>query len=157
MTPLGAPAASAATACDPASPRHGRPPRRVRAGKVVDRSTEGSGSGVDGDEVAEGSSPVDFRTEFGSARTLSAGWAAVDPPVPTGATGPKPSSPATSTLAPSQSTSAAAPVPAPSSTPEGDLARNGAAFGPGAMGAAGAAVLVGGGLLAFAKPRKRAS
>ncbi|MFE5296905.1 hypothetical protein [Streptomyces sp. NPDC056632] len=50
-----------------------------------------------------------------------------------------------------------APVPAPSSTPEGDLARTGSAFGPGAMRAAGAAVLVGGGFLAFAKPRKRAS
>ncbi|MFI8822595.1 choice-of-anchor A family protein [Streptomyces sp. NPDC053431] len=79
------------------------------------------------------------------------------PPTPTGTASPKPSSPATSAPTPSQSTSAAAPAPAPSSTPEGDLARTGSAFGPGAMGVAGAAVLVGGGFLAFAKLRRRAS
>ncbi|MEV5970835.1 choice-of-anchor A family protein, partial [Streptomyces sp. NPDC051921] len=79
------------------------------------------------------------------------------PPAPTGTASPKPSSPATSAPAPSRSTSAAAPAPAPSSTPEGDLAQTGSAFGPGAMGAAGAAVLLGGGFLAFAKLRKRAS
>ncbi|MER7515737.1 choice-of-anchor A family protein [Streptomyces sp. NPDC126499] len=86
-------------------------------------------------------------------------------PTPTGtptptATAPStasaaPSTPATSAPAPSDS--ASAPAPAPSSTPEGDLAETGSAFGPAAMGVAGAAVLLGGGFLAFAKLRKRAS
>ncbi|MFJ6348826.1 choice-of-anchor A family protein [Streptomyces sp. NPDC092046] len=66
-----------------------------------------------------------------------------------------PSTPASPT--PSSTTSAGAPAPSPSSTPEGDLATTGSAFGPAAMGVAGAAVLLGGGFLAFAKLRKRAS
>ncbi|MFF0432226.1 LPXTG cell wall anchor domain-containing protein [Streptomyces sp. NPDC004327] len=48
-------------------------------------------------------------------------------------------------------------MPAPSSTPEGDLATTGSSVGPGVIGAGAAAVLAGGGLLAFAKRRKRAS
>ncbi|MFC8508350.1 choice-of-anchor A family protein [Streptomyces sp. NPDC057411] len=78
-------------------------------------------------------------------------------PTATATATPKPSSPATSTPTPSGSTSAGAPAPSPSSTPEGDLAQTGSAFGPGAMGVAGAVVVLGGGLLAFAKLRKRAS
>ncbi|GGS82287.1 hypothetical protein GCM10010222_24580 [Streptomyces tanashiensis] len=49
------------------------------------------------------------------------------------------------------------PTPAPSATPEGDLATTGSAIGPGVIGAAAAAVAVGGGFLAFAKRRRRAS
>ncbi|WP_406081092.1 choice-of-anchor A family protein [Streptomyces zaomyceticus] len=49
------------------------------------------------------------------------------------------------------------PTPAPSATPEGDLATTGSAIGPGTIGAAAAAVLVGGGFLAFAKRRRRTS
>ncbi|WP_328944731.1 choice-of-anchor A family protein [Streptomyces sp. NBC_00250] len=66
-----------------------------------------------------------------------------------------PSTPAT----PGEATTAPAgtPTPAPSATPEGDLATTGSAIGPGAIGAAVAAVLVGGGFLAFAKRRRRAS
>ncbi|SED41094.1 LPXTG cell wall anchor domain-containing protein [Streptomyces sp. TLI_105] len=48
------------------------------------------------------------------------------------------------------------PTPAPSATPEGDLATTGSAIGPGAIGAAVAAVALGGGFLAFAKRRRRA-
>ncbi|MEU0401719.1 choice-of-anchor A family protein [Streptomyces sp. NPDC006197] len=63
-----------------------------------------------------------------------------------------PSTPATpSPTAPGEAT------PAPSATPEGDLATTGSAIGPGAIGAAVAAVAVGGGFLAFAKRRRRAS
>ncbi|MET9953948.1 choice-of-anchor A family protein [Streptomyces sp. NPDC006339] len=76
-------------------------------------------------------------------------------PTATSTASATPASPATTAPGPEQSTSPAAP--APSSTPEGDLARTGSAFGPAAMGVAGAAVLVGGGFLAFAKLRKRAS
>ena len=57
--------------------------------------------------------------------------------------------------APGEATTAPAPVP--SATPEGDLATTGSAIGPGTIGAAVAAVLVGGGFLAFAKRRRRAS
>ncbi|MFE6228086.1 choice-of-anchor A family protein [Streptomyces sp. NPDC057854] len=87
-------------------------------------------------------------------------------------TGPAPS--ATPTEAPSGAPSAtptenaggteppAAPeetgtTPAPSpTTPEGDLASTGSAIGPGVIGAAVGAVLLGGGVLAFAKRRRRA-
>ncbi|MFJ3903529.1 choice-of-anchor A family protein [Streptomyces sp. NPDC090025] len=79
------------------------------------------------------------------------------PTSPTSPSAPEPSSPATSSPSPSSSGSAAVPAPSPSSTPEGDLATTGSTFGPGAMGIAGAAVLLGGGFLAFAKLRKRAS
>ncbi|MFE4615247.1 choice-of-anchor A family protein [Streptomyces sp. NPDC056747] len=58
---------------------------------------------------------------------------------------------------PGEATTAPASTPAPSATPEGDLATTGSAIGPGAIGAAAAAVLVGGGFLAFAKRRRRAS
>ncbi|MFI6418030.1 choice-of-anchor A family protein [Streptomyces sp. NPDC050842] len=54
-------------------------------------------------------------------------------------------------------TAPAAPSTAPPATPEGDLATTGSAIGPGTIGAAAAAVLVGGGFLAFAKRRRRAS
>ncbi|MFB7354446.1 choice-of-anchor A family protein [Streptomyces gardneri] len=62
-----------------------------------------------------------------------------------------PSTPGEATTAPAGST------PAPSATPEGDLATTGSAIGPGTIAAAAAAVLVGGGFLAFAKRRRRAS
>ncbi|CAM5530693.1 choice-of-anchor A family protein [Streptomyces narbonensis] len=58
---------------------------------------------------------------------------------------------------PGEATTAPASTPAPSATPEGDLATTGSAIGPGTIGAAVAAVLVGGGFLAFAKRRRRAS
>ncbi|MFC9700496.1 choice-of-anchor A family protein [Streptomyces sp. NPDC056943] len=58
---------------------------------------------------------------------------------------------------PGEATTAPASTPAPSATPEGDLATTGSAIGPGTIGAAAAAVLVGGGFLAFAKRRRRAS
>ncbi|MCX5390623.1 choice-of-anchor A family protein [Streptomyces sp. NBC_00094] len=58
---------------------------------------------------------------------------------------------------PGDATTAPGSTPAPSATPEGDLATTGSAIGPGAIGAAAAAVLVGGGFLAFAKRRRRAS
>ncbi|MFB7515147.1 choice-of-anchor A family protein [Streptomyces sp. NPDC056144] len=48
-------------------------------------------------------------------------------------------------------------TPAPSATPEGDLATTGSSVGPGVIGAAVAALLAGGGFLAFAKRRRRAS
>ncbi|MGW4743467.1 choice-of-anchor A family protein [Streptomyces sp. NPDC004290] len=63
-----------------------------------------------------------------------------------------PATPGEATTAP-----ATAPTPAPSATPEGDLATTGSAIGPGVIGAAAAAVLVGGGFLAFAKRRRRTS
>ncbi|MEU2229767.1 choice-of-anchor A family protein [Streptomyces vietnamensis] len=63
-----------------------------------------------------------------------------------------PATPGEATTAP-----ATAPAPAPSATPEGDLATTGSAIGPGAIGAAVAAVAVGGGFLAFAKRRRRTS
>lgn len=48
-------------------------------------------------------------------------------------------------------------APAPSATtPEGDLATTGSAIGPGVIGAAVGALLLGGGFLAFAKRRRRA-
>ncbi|WP_031005034.1 choice-of-anchor A family protein [Streptomyces sp. NRRL F-5727] len=48
-------------------------------------------------------------------------------------------------------------TPAPSATtPEGDLATTGSAIGPGVIGAAVGALLLGGGFLAFAKRRRRA-
>ncbi|WP_128979877.1 choice-of-anchor A family protein [Streptomyces roseicoloratus] len=78
-------------------------------------------------------------------------------PTPTGSGSPEPSSPATSAPTPSQSTSAAAPVPTPSSTPEGDLARTGSSLGPAAFGVAAGVLVLGGGLVAFAKLRRRAS
>ncbi|MFD5323084.1 choice-of-anchor A family protein [Streptomyces sp. NPDC127092] len=79
------------------------------------------------------------------------------PSSPTDTASPKPSTPATSAPTPSSSTSAAAPAPTPSSTPEGDLARTGSSFGPGAIGVAAGVVVLGGGLLAFAKLRRRVS
>ncbi|MGA5492959.1 collagen-binding domain-containing protein [Streptomyces cinereoruber] len=48
-------------------------------------------------------------------------------------------------------------TPAPSATPEGDLATTGSSVGPGVIGAGAVAVLAGGALLAFAKRRRRAS
>ncbi|MFJ8659010.1 choice-of-anchor A family protein [Streptomyces sp. NPDC093795] len=63
-----------------------------------------------------------------------------------------PAGPGETTTAPAATSTAA-----PSATPEGDLATTGSAIGPGTIGAAVAAVLVGGGFLAFAKRRRRAS
>ncbi|MEU1229951.1 choice-of-anchor A family protein [Streptomyces sp. NPDC005828] len=70
-----------------------------------------------------------------------------------------PSAPSTSASpsAPGETTPGETATPAPSATPEGDLATTGSAIGPGAIGAAVAAVAVGGGFLAFAKRRRRAS
>ncbi|MFE0644587.1 choice-of-anchor A family protein [Streptomyces sp. NPDC058877] len=95
-----------------------------------------------------------------------------DTPAPTPPATPEPTpsrdgeTPGTPSVSASPSTPAApttpggattAPAPAPSATPEGDLATTGSAIGPGAIGAAVAAVAAGGGLLAFAKRRRRAS
>ncbi|MER6097459.1 choice-of-anchor A family protein [Streptomyces sp. NPDC001728] len=75
------------------------------------------------------------------------------PSTPGGSASPStPAGPGEATTAP-----ATTPTPAPSATPEGDLATTGSAIGPGVIGAAVAAVLVGGGFLAFAKRRRRAS
>ncbi|MET9722568.1 choice-of-anchor A family protein [Streptomyces zaomyceticus] len=72
---------------------------------------------------------------------------------PTGSASPStPATPGETAGAP-----AGTPTPAPSATPEGDLATTGSAIGPGTIGAAAAAVLVGGGFLAFAKRRRRTS
>ncbi|GGU86008.1 hypothetical protein GCM10010275_21840 [Streptomyces litmocidini] len=61
-----------------------------------------------------------------------------------------------STWTPAASTTA--PAPAPSATPEGDLATTGSAVGPGRIAAAVApADAVGGGFLASAKRRRPAS
>ncbi|MEU8763958.1 choice-of-anchor A family protein [Streptomyces sp. NPDC048659] len=76
---------------------------------------------------------------------------------PPGSATPTPSESVPGTSSPSPSTSEGAPAPSPSSTPEGDLATTGSSFGPAAMGVAAAVVLLGGGFLAFAKLRKRAS
>ncbi|WP_030684797.1 choice-of-anchor A family protein [Streptomyces globisporus] len=84
------------------------------------------------------------------APTPSQGGATPGVPGTPSASAP-PSTPAT----PGEATTA--PAPAPSATPEGDLATTGSAIGPGAIGAAVAAVAVGGGFLAFAKRRRRAS
>ncbi|WP_369144166.1 choice-of-anchor A family protein [Streptomyces sp. R44] len=75
----------------------------------------------------------------------------------TGTPSASPSTPSTpgSPTTPGEATTA--PAPAPSATPEGDLATTGSAIGPGAIAAAVAAVAVGGGFLAFAKRRRRAS
>ncbi|MGW4162711.1 choice-of-anchor A family protein [Streptomyces sp. NPDC004788] len=79
------------------------------------------------------------------------------PGSPQPSTTPSAATPSASAPTPSGSSSAAVPAPAPSSTPEGDLATTGSSVGPGLIGAGAAAVLAGGGLLAFAKRRKRAS
>ncbi|MER5203984.1 choice-of-anchor A family protein [Streptomyces sp. NPDC002825] len=78
------------------------------------------------------------------------------PTTPEGTDGPSasPSAPA-APATPGEATTA--PAPAPSATPEGDLATTGSAIGPGVVAAAVAAVAVGGGFLAFAKRRRRAS
>ncbi|WP_426403544.1 choice-of-anchor A family protein [Streptomyces sp. R-07] len=68
-----------------------------------------------------------------------------------------PSTPAAPGAPGETTTPATTPTPAPSATPEGDLATTGSAIGPGAIAAAVAAVAVGGGFLAFAKRRRRAS
>ncbi|MFJ6522943.1 choice-of-anchor A family protein [Streptomyces filamentosus] len=98
---------------------------------------------------------------------------ATQTPTPTGGT-PETTAPAPSTTpsatssgspsaTPAETTSPAGTpettdaAPSPSATtPEGDLATTGSAVGPGVIGAAVAAVLVGGGFLAFAKRRRRA-
>ncbi|MFE0647953.1 choice-of-anchor A family protein [Streptomyces sp. NPDC059534] len=72
---------------------------------------------------------------------------------PEGSASPSaPAGPGEATTAPG-----ATPAPAPSATPEGDLATTGSAIGPGVIGAAVAAVVIGGGFLAFGKRRRRAS
>ncbi|MFE5792470.1 choice-of-anchor A family protein [Streptomyces sp. NPDC056503] len=61
------------------------------------------------------------------------------------------------TTAPAGSPEGTTAAPAPSATtPEGDLATTGSAIGPGVIGAAVGALLLGGGFLAFAKRRRRA-
>ncbi|MET9345826.1 choice-of-anchor A family protein [Streptomyces termitum] len=75
---------------------------------------------------------------------------------------PTPEGSESPSTAPSGTPSAGTPdatgeTPAPSATtPEGDLATTGSAIGPGVIAAAVAAVLLGGGFLAFAKRRRRA-
>ncbi|MFI0925296.1 choice-of-anchor A family protein [Streptomyces sp. NPDC021012] len=78
-------------------------------------------------------------------------------PEGTGTPSASPSTPGAPGETPGGTPSGSAPAPAPSATPEGDLATTGSAIGPGAIGAAVAAVLVGGGFLAFAKRRRRTS
>ncbi|MFD3531549.1 choice-of-anchor A family protein [Streptomyces sp. NPDC058664] len=82
-----------------------------------------------------------------------------DGSTPTAPTVPQEAASPSTPAAPGETATAPAgtPAPAPSATPEGDLATTGSAIGPGVIGAAIAAVLVGGGFLAFAKRRRRAS
>ncbi|MEU5216061.1 choice-of-anchor A family protein [Streptomyces sp. NPDC020807] len=72
-----------------------------------------------------------------------------------GETAGTPEAPATPDA--SETPDGATGAPAPSATPEGDLATTGSSVGPGAIAAAVAALLAGGGFLAFAKRRRRAS
>ncbi|GGY31566.1 choice-of-anchor A family protein [Streptomyces omiyaensis] len=98
--------------------------------------------------------------------------ATTEPPAPTtpAPTTSAPGTPETGVPAPSETPSGTpagttAPAgtpeetgaPAPSATtPEGDLATTGSAIGPGVIGAAVGALVLGGGFLAFAKRRRRA-
>ncbi|MFF8377270.1 choice-of-anchor A family protein [Streptomyces sp. NPDC015661] len=78
------------------------------------------------------------------------------PTTPEGTDSPS-ASPSTPAAPATPGEATTAPAPAPSATPEGDLATTGSAIGPGVVAAAVAAVAVGGGFLAFAKRRRRTS
>ncbi|WP_306312922.1 choice-of-anchor A family protein [Streptomyces hydrogenans] len=74
-------------------------------------------------------------------------------PAPSATTSGAPAESPAPTGTPEETTAAPAPSP---TTPEGDLATTGSAIGPGVIGAAVGALLLGGGFLAFAKRRRRA-
>ncbi|MFD4372073.1 choice-of-anchor A family protein [Streptomyces sp. NPDC058486] len=105
--------------------------------------------------------PPAATTSAPAPTTSAPGTPETTSPAPSGTVSESPSeapsgTPSAST-APAGTPDETGPTPAPSATtPEGDLASTGSAIGPGVIGAAVGALVLGGGFLAFAKRRRRA-